>query len=157
MWDFLKDWIISITEIILQWIFADEEQLEKFKQKFAHLSEFFHLYEAIRGKNNVFSLRWKCNICESGQTIRSTSNAPTSNLKTHVSKLHPEHSGSFLTFREYNKISTSNNPVFVHPEEEAFCSSYPISTPSKNVFKKDMWINVIYSFLNYKYVVVHFD
>ena len=91
----------------------DEEQLEKFKQKFAHLSEFFHLYEAIRGKNNVFSLRWKCNICESGQTIRSTSNAPTLNLKTHVSKLHPEHSSSFLTFREYNKISTSNNPVFV--------------------------------------------
>ena len=121
---FFKDWIISITEIILQWIFADEEQLEKFKQKFAHLSEFFHLYEAIRGKNNVFSLRWKCNICESGQTIRSTSNAPTSNLKTHVSKLHPEHSGSFLTFREYNKISTSNNPVFV----------------------QEMWINVRNSF-----------
>ena len=124
MWDFFKDWIISITEIILQWIFADEEQLEKFKQKFVHLSEFFHLYDAIRGKNNVFSLRWKCNICESGQTIRSTSNAPTSNLKTHVSKLHPEHSSSFLTFREYNKISTSNNPVFV----------------------QEMWINVRNSF-----------
>ena len=135
MWDFFKNCIISITEIILQWIFADEEQLEKFKQKFAHLSEFFHLYEAIRGKNNVFSLRWKCNICESGQTIRSTSNAPTSNLKTHVSKLHPEHSGSFLTFREYNKISTSKYPVFV----------------------QEMWINVRNSFKTCKFLMFLFQ
>ena len=94
-------------------ILADDEQLMKFKQKFAHLSEFFNLSEAIRGQNNIFSLRWKCNICESGAIIRSASNAPTSNLKTHVSKCHPETFGSFLTLREYNKMSTSINPIFI--------------------------------------------
>ena len=118
---------IKIILIILQWILTGDEQLTKFKQKFAHLSEFFHLLEAIRERDNIFSLRWNCNVCESGNIIKSHSNAPTSNLKNHVSKFHPE----------------------------AFCSFYQISTPSKNVFIKEMWIDVIYSFLNYKYVVVH--
>ena len=90
-------------------ILADDEQLLKFRQKLAHLSEFFHLSEAIRGQNNIFSLRWKCKICQSDKIIRSASNAPTSNLKNHM-KRHPEILASFLTLREYNaynKISTS--------------------------------------------------
>ena len=126
----LEGWIVSVllNKIFLQWILADDEQqLMKLKQKFAHFSEFFHLLEAIRGQNNIFSLRWKCNVCESGKIIRSHSNAPTSNLKNHVSKCHPE----------------------------TFSSFYQLSTPSKNVFIQELWINVRNYFLNCKYVA-HF-
>ena len=79
----------------------------KFKQKFEHLSEFFHLLEAIRGqKDNTFSLRWKCNVCESDKILKSDSISPTSNLKKHVSKCHPETLSSFLTLRDCKKSNT---------------------------------------------------
>ena len=65
----------------------------------------------ISGQNNKFSLRWKCNLCESGKIIKSDSNAPTSNLKKHVSKCHPETLSPFLTLC-CNKISIPSNTVF---------------------------------------------
>ena len=91
----------------MQLILVDEGQLARFKQKFAHLSEFFHLLEAIRGQNNTFSLRWKCNVCELDKILKSDSISPTSNLKKHVSKCHPETLSSFLTLRDYKKSSNA--------------------------------------------------
>ena len=67
----------------------------------------------ISGQNNKFSLRWKCNICDSGKIIKSDSSAPTSNLKKHISKCHPETLSSFLTLRDCNKISIPSNTVFI--------------------------------------------
>ena len=69
--------------------------------------------EAIRGPNNTFSFRWKCNKCESGKIIKSHSGSPTSNLKSHVSKFHLESISSFLTLRDCNKMSSSSNTVFI--------------------------------------------
>ena len=69
--------------------------------------------EAIRGPNNTFSFRWKCNKCESGKIIKSHSGSPTSNLKSHFKKCHPETLSSFLTLRDCNKISTPSNTVFI--------------------------------------------
>ena len=65
--------------------------------------------EAIRGPNNTFSFRWKCNKCESGKIIKSNSGSSTSNLKSHVSKFHLESISSFLTLRDCNKINSSSN------------------------------------------------
>ena len=68
--------------------------------------------EAIRGPNNTFSFRWKCNKCESGKIIKSHSGSPTSNLKSHVSKFHLESISSFLTLRDCNKINSSSNTIY---------------------------------------------
>ena len=105
--------VSSFTKIFLQCILADEEQLERFKEKYAYLSEFYKLMEAIRGQNHTFSLGWKCNTCEAGKIIRSHSSSATSNLKKHISKCHPETLSSFLMLRDCNKISIPSNTVFI--------------------------------------------
>ena len=68
--------------------------------------------DAIRGLNNTFSLRWKCQSCDS--EIKSDSSSPCSNLKRHISKRHPENLNSFLTLREFNKTldKTSTQKFF---------------------------------------------
>ena len=51
--------------------------------------------------------------CDSGKIIKSDSSAPTSNLKKHISKCHPETLSSFLTLRDCNKLSIPSNTVFI--------------------------------------------
>ena len=92
----------------------DDEQIARFKQKFAHLSEFYDLLDAIRGLNNTFSLQWKCLSCDSEKIIKSDSSSPCSNLKRHISKCHPENLNSFLMLRESHKTldKTSTLKIF---------------------------------------------
>ena len=87
----------------MQYIIADDDQLARFKQKLAHFSEFYNLMDAIRGQNNTFSLGFQCTSCV--KIIRANSRAPTSNLKSHISKCHPNILNSFLNLRGCNKIS----------------------------------------------------
>ena len=96
-------------------IIADdiEDVLARFKHRFAHFSGFFNLLEAEKGKNvykgsSTYSLGFQCSIC--GKNVRANSRAPTSNLKSHISKCHPEILESFLNLREhYNKVSSANS------------------------------------------------
>ena len=89
-----------------------EDVLARFKHRFAHFSGFFNLLEAEKGKNvykgsSTYSLGFQCSIC--GKNVRANSRAPTSNLKSHISKCHPEILESFLNLREYNKVSSANS------------------------------------------------
>ena len=96
-------------------IIADdiEEVLARFKQRFAHFSGFFNLHDAEKGKNvykgsSTYSLGFQCTIC--GKNVRANSRAPTSNLKSHISKCHPEILESFLNLRDvYNKVNSSSS------------------------------------------------
>ena len=97
----------------MQWLIADDEQLARFKQKFYHISDFFVLMDAIRGKNNSFQFAFECKVCEPGRIIKSNSRSPTSNLKAHISSTHPENLNSFLTLRECNKTSSTQSTVFI--------------------------------------------
>ena len=85
----------------------------KFKQKYDHISDFFDLMDAIRGKNNIFQLVFKCKSCEKNKILKSNSRAPTSYLKAHVAHCHPEILNSFLTLRECNKLSGPGS-LFIH-------------------------------------------
>ena len=92
---------------------ADDEQLARFKQKFYHISDFFVLMDAIRGKNS-FQFVFECKSgCEPGKIIKSNSRSPTSNLKAHISTTHPENLNSFLMLRECNKTSSGQSTVFI--------------------------------------------
>ena len=95
----------------MQYIIADDDQLARFKQKLAHFAEFFNLLDVEKGKSiykgaATFSLGFQCTIC--GKNVRANSRAPTSNLKSHISKCHPEILNSFLNLRECNKVITNS-------------------------------------------------
>ena len=85
----------------------DDDQLAKFKKKFAHFSEFYYLMDAKRGQNNTYSLEFQCTNCV--KIIRASSRAPTSNLKAHISTTHTEYLNLFLTLRECKKTSSSQS------------------------------------------------
>ena len=115
-------WRVS-TKIFLQWILADDEQLAKFKQKFAYFSDYFHLLEAIRGQHNNFSLHFKCKMCSEYKILKSDSRAPTSNLSKHIDRNHPELSGQFLTPRysmprgnnKFSAVSIQQIWIWINP------------------------------------------
>ena len=67
--------------------------------------------EAIRGQNDRFYYRWKCNVCESGKIIKSDSRSPFSNLKQHIQHSHPDNLDSFLKLREAY-VTKRNNPPY---------------------------------------------
>ena len=67
--------------------------------------------DAIRGKNDVFNLIFKCRLCTNEKILKASSRCPTSNLKTHANHCHPEISGEFLSSR--NKSSTSATEVSI--------------------------------------------
>ena len=90
----------------------DDVQLARFKQKFYHISDFFVLMDAIRGKNS-FQLAFECKSYEPGKIIKSNSRSPTSNLKAHISTTHPENLNSFLRLRECNKTNSQSSTVFI--------------------------------------------
>ena len=96
----------------MQYIIADDDQLAKFKQKFTQFSEFYNLMDAKRGQNNTFSLEFQCTSCV--KIIRANSRAPTSNLKSHISKCHPENLNFFLSLRGCNKdkVGVSIEKIF---------------------------------------------
>ena len=91
-------------------IIADDEELARFKQKFAHLSEFFELSDAIRGQNNTFSLGFQCKSCED-KIVRAASSS-THNLTRHMKNCHPEVAEQFLTLRG-NKRNFSSTTVSI--------------------------------------------
>ena len=77
-------------------IIADaEDELTRFKQRFAHFSDFFELMDATksntvygRAKKNLYTLAFKCNLClqieQKEKILKSNTQAPYSNLKRHV-------------------------------------------------------------------------
>ena len=89
----------------------DDDQLAKFKRKFAHFSEFYYLMDAKRGQNNTYSLEFQCTNCV--KLIRASSRAPTSNLKAHISTTHTEYLNLFLTLRGCNKDKVSTATISI--------------------------------------------
>ena len=80
-------------------------KLDDHNEKFSFMREYFKLTEVLLKDNGVIDYSFTCIKClPTKKTLKTNSQAPTSNLKVHVTKIHPFLLTHLLIYFFYGKV-----------------------------------------------------
>ena len=67
----------------------ENEDLQKFRDKFTYLKDFFELYEAKNNENGIFNFKFECVKCRpQKRLLKSTRQNAIANLRAHMKSIH---------------------------------------------------------------------